>query len=137
MDFIGTARTNYFTPTNKTALEDALAPFGLALHNSRGGDQFCIIPDEGIWPSMGYDAVAQKEVDFSFEDTVMPFVKEGDVVVAMEAGAEGARYIAGTAMAYIRKGDTVQDCYIDLDGIYKLAANTFNIPVSDIPEAKY
>lgn len=137
----GVARTNYFRVVDIEGLRKALEPFDIDIqdhptepdhvmlnpgpYSQDGGFVSSITDDEG------------EELEFTFEDYVMPFVAEGEVVVMQECGAEGLRYISGYAQAYIRKGENVQAVSISIEGIYKRAAEQFGVTVDDIARCSY
>lgn len=140
-DWKGSARTNYFRVIDMAGLEKALEPFNIDIkihpeepdyvmlhpgNNSQdGGFEWIIEDDEGM------------DLEFSFEDDVMPFVAEGEVVVMQECGADKLRYLNGSAQAYIRNGENVDVVTIGLGGIYKLAAKQFGIDENEIASCSY
>ncbi len=84
--------------------------------------------------------VAELEMDefeFDWENHIMPFVQEGDVLVVQVVGAEKLRYLSGYAEAFIRRGENVDRVSLSLHGIYALAAKTFGISEESITEASY
>lgn len=136
MNYTGAGRSNYFKVIDLAGLHKALEPFGgWAIKESRERGTFALFCEDG-WPGTGYDG-DDNEVEFSFEEKVMPFVAEGEVVVAMDSGSEGMRYLAGSAWAYVRAGEKVESCGINLTDIYGLAAKAFKVCQGDINLAEY
>jgi len=144
----GTARTNYFH-CDLAALAEAIEPFDLRVYE--GGDGLVMLSpsemsDDGGWPSWAQidapdpeDAgeTIEKEIEFSFEEYVMPYVVEGEVVIAMSAGAEKLRYVSGNALAFCRRGLEVQIVHISLQDIYALSAEKFAVPRESITACEY
>lgn len=91
----------------------------------------------GGWSRFGWNDETGDEVEFDMATHIMAFVKEGDVVIVMESGAEKLRYVTGWAKAYVRQGDAVRECGVDLDEIYGKAAIEFGIAVEEIIQAIY
>lgn len=143
-NWIGASRTNYFH-CDLPALEKAIEPFDLSIEDGEDGTVMLSSEDAdtGAWPSFGQLDVEEAdegypdEIEFSFETIVMPHVAEGEVVIAMSVGAEKLRYASGYAEAFIRRGDKVESCGINLEGIYTLAANTFGVQLAAITAAEY
>lgn len=158
--YCATARTNYVTPTDKKALEASIEGFDILISGESISDKVCLISEEGGWnirrereeeesdlqeePQQSGSkepvrALPQNDPyeDFSFEEHVMPFVKEGEVLVAMEVGNEKSRYVVGVAQAFVREGQEVKSFRLNLDDVYKLAAEQFNKSVGDITYATY
>jgi hypothetical protein len=137
-NWYGSARSNQFTVTDMDGLKHALAPFG-DIEIAERGDKVCLLVtdgDYGGWRSVVFDE-QDEEIEFDPAVHIMPYAKEGEVVVLMEAGAEKLRYITGNAQAFIRKGDEVRSKYLDLSQIYQMAADEFGIDVAQINVAEY
>ena len=141
--FNGAARTNFFKVEDLRGFEEALEPFDIKIvpHSDIGGF-FYLYPEteDHSWPS--YTTIEnedgeEEEVEFSFEEHVMPFVHEGVVVVAMTVGAEKLRYLSGYAFAFVRKGEEVLREQISLSDIYERAAKKFEVPEGVISECRY
>jgi hypothetical protein len=86
---------------------------------------------DGHWPSFSHDGTDM----FSWEEHVMPFIKEGEVLVVMQSGAEKHRYVTGCAEAYVRKGKRVRSVFVTLDDIYEKAAKKFKLPFRPTAES--
>ena len=121
-NYCGHARTNYVAVSDMPGLIEALQPFDILISKKQGEDLFCLLSqsESGGWPSSVFDD-DDNEIEFSFEDNVMPFVKENECLVTQEAGSEKLRYLVGEASAFIRKGGVIESVYINIDQIYSLA----------------
>jgi hypothetical protein len=89
---------------------------------------------DGFWPSCSRPDV-EPELDFTWEEYVMPFIKEGEVLVIMQIGAEKRRYVTGWTVAYVRKGKRVRSVFVTLDDIYEKAAKKFKLPFRPTAES--
>ena len=96
-------------------------------------DLFGVYVDDGEgWPSGrcvrdadGMDEEVEFEKDFETE--ILAHAVEGEVVVFISAGFEGARYASGTATAFVTvKGET-KFLQIKTQDIYALAAKEWGI----------
>lgn len=67
----------------------------------------------------------------------MPFVKEGEVLILLEVGEEGVRYVSGSACAWIRRGTEISELNLALANIYQMAADAFGVPIADITAAEH
>lgn len=130
MDAVFKARTNFVKIENVQGLVESLKPFDVDLipHTSEV-DVFMLKAStgDGDFPSLEVSNEDGEEVIFTFESVVMPFVEEGQVLVAMSAGSTGTRAIHGYAGAYLRLGKEVKSTAICLDDIYDKAANEFGV----------
>jgi len=137
-NWYGTARSNTFTVVDMDGLKQALSPFADIEIRERAGKVCLLVTDGdyGGWPSCVFTE-NEEEHEFDPAVCVMPYVKEGEVVVFMEAGAEKLRYITGNAQAFIRKDSTVTSVSISLDDIYHMAAEKFGLDVGQINVAEY
>ncbi len=82
------------------------------------------------------ECAPDEELEFSW-NLLMPFIKEGEVLVAMESGAEAMRYIGGYAEAFVRRGNEVKSVSVSLHDIYKKAASEFGVDEDAISVAEY
>lgn len=137
-NYYASARTNYVHIENLEGLTLALDPFEIIIAPSE--DQqglYCFLADSdsGGWPSVTYMHDEDTEVEFSFENSIMPYIKEGECLVTIEVGAEKLRYLEGYTVAYVRHGDKVKHTSIHLDNIYKKAQ--YELGCVDITQANY
>ena len=133
-NWYGAARSNYVKVKDIEALKKTLEPWPISVCEENG--RVCLLSEEevcGGWPDIGYDG-NEIEVLFSFENYVCPHLVEGEILVTKEAGAEKLRYITGRAVAYNCDGDSV---VVDLDDIYSVAAEKFDVEFSSITKASY
>ncbi len=137
-NYCGAARSNYVRIENREGLRQSLEPFAIDLNEKQQeGEHFCCFlstTDSGGWPDFVEDDEGN-ELEFSFEELVMPYVKEGECLVVMESGAEKLRYIIGCASALVRKGDKMEVVSLTLNDIYQLAKD--NLGVTNITDCSY
>lgn len=127
------ARTNYVKIKDIEALKASLNPFGCTLKNRKGSEEVsCILGNDRLGFSVCIEKDNSEFECFSFEKYVMPFVEEGEVLVAMMAGHQDNYYITGEAMALVRHADTVERVSLILPDIYAIAAMKFGKPVLNI-----
>jgi hypothetical protein len=137
MDYTGTGRTNYVTIIDVDGLKNSIAPFSIEIHEDgerKGMYAFFDTFDQG-WPDHGRDTVGN-DIELDIGQMIMPFVAEGEVLVMMDCGSEGHRYVGGWAQAWLRRGDTSDMVAIGLHSIYELASHRFGISVDQIRRAE-
>lgn len=137
-NYTGVGRSNYVLVDDIEALRKALEPFSVRIVEKDG--KFAILDDnadESGWPSVAYDADTAEEIEFSVKNLIMPHVREGEVLIVMEAGFEAQRYVSGWAQAWVRRGKTVQQTHLTLDDIFDKAAAEFGVPKKQIGEATH
>ena len=61
-------------------------------------------------------------------------MEEGQILVYQEAGAEKKRYVAGVSIALNHKGESL---YVNINSIYKQAAEQFGVDEKEITLAQY
>ena len=127
----GTSRTNYVYVDDIDLLKETLAPFDITIDVSNDGVMFSSREsDSGSFPSFVYvqhDDQEDKELVFDWKEHVMPYVKEGEVLIVMSVGAEKYRYVTGYSEAYVRKGTDIQSIGLDIGEIYELASEELGI----------
>ncbi|MBB5546509.1 hypothetical protein A8H39_00210 [Paraburkholderia fungorum] len=133
----GTARTNYVLPVNVEALEKVAKRFDLRVIHQGERIGFVTETDDGGWPSNVYDDELEDDVEFDISTMLMPHIKEGEVLVLMEAGSEKSRYVSGYAQAHVRNGDVCRMVSISLSDIFAKAATEFSVDVNSITDATY
>jgi hypothetical protein len=144
-NWYGAARTNYVRVEDLEGLKKALEPFSVTARAHPVRPEFVTIQSDdeyGGWPSSAYvqseeEDGEEREIEFDFAVQVMPFIKEGEVLVAIESGAEKLRYISGSSQAYTRVGDEVKSTFINLNKIIEQASKEFNIPAASIADCSY
>lgn len=148
MTSIGKSRTNFVKIADMQGLEKSLLTFPEIIIKPHRDE-----PDHvmfygggysGLWPSHGEIGMividgknTLKELDFSFEQYVMPFVAEGEVLVHQEASSERLNFLGGRAAAYVRKGNEIKSIYINLSEIYEKAAESFGVDEDAIAPCHY
>ncbi len=123
-NYYASARTNYFAVTDleafradiesKTSSVDVISQEkdGLTLVALLGSDD-----DGGGFP-FEYQDEDGDYVELDWAEIFKAHLEDGWVAIIMESGAEKLRYIAGYAVAYNSKGETVS---LNLDDIYDKA----------------
>ena len=138
VNYQGKARTNYVTVENLEGLKSALEPWPLEVRASscRQGMAALFDTSGSGWPTFAVDEDG-KDLEFDVATLIMPFVREGEVLVVMEAGHEGARYVVGNASAWVRRGEEVLHTHMCLDDIYGRAAREFTLEEGSTGRAMY
>ena len=134
MNYYGAGRTNYVRISDMDGLEAALNEkiIGLDMDFDQEGRCCFLCDSEGGYPYL------QDLDEFDWGADIMPFVEPGQVLVFMQSGAEGLRYVTGYASAYIK--DTygqIRQVEINLDDIYEMAVQKFGVPWESISAAEY
>lgn len=135
-NYKGRGRTNYVTVEDIDGLKKALAPFPVNVCTNHFGKVSLISRSDHGWPAFEMDEEGN-EAMLDVTDLVMPFVKEGEVLVLLEVGSEGFRYVSGSACAWIRRGTEVSELNLSLANIYQMASETFGAPLADITPAEH
>lgn len=134
-DWYGTARTNYVLIKDMEGLKKALEPFDVSIKEHPQHKGFVFLDPsctgDGDFPSFDDD---DEEIEFSFQEHVVPYLAEGQVLIATAAGAEMLRYITGWATAYAWNGQTTS---ISISDITKVAARAFRMDPSQIARPAY
>lgn len=120
MNWIGSARTNYFRVKDFAAFAAAMAPFDVrVLKREENPPSFGLTAttDGGDWPSFD-----EEGEDIDFIEVVRAHLQDGEIAVFMTIGAEGMRYLAGHACAVNSAGERVD---VDIDDIYEAAKLKF------------
>ncbi len=138
-DWYGSARTNYVKFADLDGLKKAIEPFDLSVEAHPNGTHYCIDSSEqfGGWPSAFYDYENQTEIEFDFALHVAPYLAVGEVLIALEVGAEKLLYLSGCARAYYFNGTDVKETRVSLFDIYEKAADEFGVSLDRIAEASY
>jgi len=134
-NWYGTSRSNYVRMADLEGFKKAVEPFDLNYDEKDGLVVFfCSDSSDGGWPGFGEDEETGEELEFSFEEHVVPYLADGEVLITMQAGAENLRYVSGYAAAYTKGESTL---YVSLDDIYKKAAEEWGISRAAISTAAY
>ncbi len=108
----GYARTNYFYVEDEEAFNAAL-PHSLTQYVNAEG-RICLLA-EGDWPSEVEDENGEYQ-DWSLL-SLMPFIREGEVVVVQCVGHEKLLYVWGYSIAYLRSGEEIKTCHVNIEDI--------------------
>ena len=136
----GAARTNYAKFNDIEGLKKSIEPFDLELWEKEDG--FCALgvggnSDSGGWPSFSYKVLedgTEEEVEFDFQEHVVPFLADGEVLVAQEVGHEKLRYLTSVSCAFCKGKKPI---YLNIDDIYQKAAKKFKVDSRNITHAEY
>lgn len=135
-NWTGNALTNLVAADNVEALEKIAADHQLkVIRDSDGRIGFIAGTENGDWPTTEYREDLDEHVEFCVETVIMPHIKEGEVLIIMEAGSEKDRYVSGRAEAYIRNGDVCRSVSLSLGDICKMAAEAFAVSLDSIRSA--
>ena len=138
-DWYGAARSNYVRLNcSVEAFREALGPFASSIRVSPSGSdssRVCLLAEtyDGGWPSFASDDSGE-DLEFSFQEYVVPYLAEGQVLIVMQSGHEKLRYVDGHASAFAWDD---REVHLGLWDIRDLAAKTFGIPAEQISEASY
>lgn len=137
-NYCGVARTNYVTVDDVEGLKKALEPWPIKVITNAAGQVGFLDddPDGCGWPSWACDDDGN-ELDLDVAEVIMPFVKEGEVLVLKESGHEKMQYVTGWSTAWVRRGNDVQYVQLSLNDIYRLAADKFGVAKKSISAAEY
>lgn len=140
-NWYGAARSNYVKIKDMDGLKAALEPFPIKLYITLSGEdegKVCFMSDEqdsGGWPSFGYlEDAEDEEIEFDPAVQICPFMEDDQILVMMVTGAEKLRYLTGHADAYNSKGEW---CAVNINDIYKKAAEQFGVDVASITACEY
>lgn len=137
-NWTGKARTNYVVANHVAALEKIASKHELGvIRDSEGRIGFFAKTENGDWPSTYYDEEVGVHAEFRIEAVLMPHIKEGEVLVVVEAGSENDRYVTGRADAFIRNGNVCRSVSLSLGDIRKIAAEAFSVSPDSIRDASY
>ncbi len=134
-NYYGSARTNYFHVKDGKAFEEELGAInGVVVENDIAG-RFCLLCDDetGNFPSWQYDEKNEDEIEIDVSEMVAPHLKDGEVAIFIEVGAEKLRYLNGYAYAVNNKGEQQ---VLNLSSIYEMANDLTDRP-DDITRAEY
>jgi hypothetical protein len=135
-NYYASARTNYFAVTDleafKAELESKTSSVQVVSKEQDGLTLVALLgsDDDGAGFPFDYEDEDGEYVELDWAEIFKAHLEDGWVAIIMESGAEKLRYIAGYAVAYNSKGETVA---INLDQIYEKAKSLG----SNITEATY
>jgi len=123
-NYYASARTNYFAVTDleafKAELESKTSSVEVVSKEEDGLTLVALLgsDDDGAGFPFEYEDEDGEYVELDWAEIFKAHLEDGWVAIIMESGAEKLRYIAGYAVAYNSKGETV---VINLDQIYEKA----------------
>lgn len=135
-NYIASCRTNYFKVKDPQAFIEAMRKVP-DIEVIQKDEDFVLLgtnPNGGGWPSWVYDHDTGDEYQIDLAGMVAGHLTEDSVAVFMEVGAEKLRCLTGYAVAVNHKDEHVT---IDLDGIYSLAEQKFDLPHGSVSTATY
>ena len=140
----GFARTNYVHVADLHGLQKALAPWSIGMKQAPPGTAeegmfsfYGESPDGAGWPTSETDDDDNvRELDVAKD--IMPHIREGEVLVLIEASHERLLYVGGSATAWIRRGAEVERVSLQTSDIYDMAKKRFGLSAdAQISVAEY
>ncbi len=136
-NWCGTARTNYVRVKDVDALKELLEPFEVEVYTHPTMPRYVMLTPSSMSDYGGFNFNNQdedgNEVEFDWPD-IAAHLDEGQILVAVEAGAEKLRYVSGFAVAVAWDGRVTD---VNLNDIYEKARVDFNLPGHPIAAATY
>ena len=132
------ARSNYVHIIYMDGLRKSLAGFSIEIKKEQDTDKYAFFGNaDGRWPVFLEEDESKNPKQFCFSKNVMPYVKEGEILITMESTNEGLKYIGGSSAAFIRKGTKVSYICLELNDIYGKAAKEFKVDILSLSRAEY
>lgn len=130
------ARSNYVRFSDLDGLKRALEPFEIEIAPGKRNNEgkICLLGccEDGDFP--GWTCRADgTELEFSFEEYVVPYLAEGETMVTIQVGTNSSRYDSGYAAAFQKNKAPV---FLALSDIYELAAREFGVHKDSIIKAE-
>jgi len=122
-NYYGQARTNYFLVKDAEAFKTEMANYPVNVIEQKIGEEtgYGILDEDadgGGLPWSLFNEDTDEYDDLVWEVIIGQHLKDGEVCVLMETGAEKYRYLSGWAIAFNNKGETRR---VDITDIYNLA----------------
>ena len=144
-EYLGAARTNYVRVSDLEGLKKMAAANNLDVVPDGEGTsetplKYALVSlSEAGWPAS--NALNEEVNDFSFAADVIPYIEDGEILVALESGDESGYmavdFIAGYSAAYQKTATGVETVRLNLNDIYQMAADKFKVDVVNIGLAEY
>lgn len=135
-NWTGKARTNYIQVKDVDALKAAAEQFNIEVNEHPTMARFVSF-ESGMGDSGDFEHTFTNdddvEVEWDWTDLCSHFA-EGQVLIVMTVGGERTRYLTGIAQAVAWDGRVTS---INLNDIYKKAAEEFSIDIGRIGRAEY
>ena len=122
-NYYGQTRTNYFLVKDAEAFKAEMANYEVNVIEQNIGGETCYgildtDPDGGGLQWSQFNEETEDYDDLVWEDIIGKHLRDGEVCVLVETGAEKYRYLNGWAIAFNNKGETRR---VDTTDIYELA----------------
>lgn len=122
-NYYGQARTNYFLVKDADAFKAEMANYAVTVIEQKIGEEtgYGILDEDGDGGGLQwsqFNEETEKYDDLVWETIIGNHLRDGEVCVLMETGAEKYRYLNGWAIAFNNKGETRR---VDITDIYDLA----------------
>lgn len=127
-NWYGASRSNYFKVKDTEEFENFLDQFGGIEYHSEEDESYCIIAEEGCWPSSIYNEETDEYEDYDdFFQDLSSHLLDDQVCIIVTSGHEKMRYITGDAYAINSKG---QELSININSIYDMVRKAWNVEPS-------
>ena len=122
-NYYGQSRTNYFLVKDAEAFKTEMANYPVNVIEQKIGVEtgYGILDEDSDGGGLAWSVFNEDTDDYDdlvWEDIIGKHLKDGEVCVLMETGAEKYRYLSGWAIAFNNKGETRR---VDITDIYNLA----------------
>ena len=122
-NYYGQARTNYFLVKDAEAFKAEMANYSVNVIEQKIGEEtgYGILDEDNDGGGLQWSQFNEETEDYDdlvWEVIIGNHLKDGEVCVLMETGAEKYRYLSGWAIAFNNKGESRR---VDITDIYDLA----------------
>ena len=122
-NYYGQARTNYFLVKDAEAFKTEMANYSVNVIEQKIGEEtgYGILDEDSDGGGLQWSQFNEETEDYDdlvWEVIIGNHLKDGEVCVLMETGAEKYRYLSGWAIAFNNKGESRR---VDITDIYDLA----------------
>ena len=122
-NYYGQTRTNYFLVKDAEAFKAEMANYEVTVIEQKIGEEtgYGILDADSDGGGLQWSQFNEETEDYddlAWEVIIGNHLKDGEVCVLMETGAEKYRYLNGWAIAFNNKGETRR---VDITDIYNLA----------------
>lgn len=122
-NYYGQARTNYFLVKDAEAFKAEMANYSVNVIEQKIGEEtgYGILDEDSDGGGLQWSQFNEETEDYDdlvWEVIIGNHLKDGEVCVLMETGAEKYRYLSGWAIAFNNKGESRR---VDITDIYDLA----------------
>ena len=136
-NYFASSRTNAVKIIDKDGLIEALAPFNIDIVWVDAPEPMALfLVSEGSDSGSMYDWALDEDdndLEFSFEDFILPYVAPGEVLIYQEIGSEKLRYLNGFSEAYVKdEAGEVKQVSLSINDIYEKAAQELGVHRDEI-----